>query len=56
MNEGNVASIIFYLKTKGKRRGYVERSEIEFKDREPDLSEMSTDEIRELLGKDKGDE
>lgn len=27
--EGNVASTIFYLKTKGKRRGYVERTELE---------------------------
>ena len=27
--EGNVASTIFYLKTKGKRRGYIERTELE---------------------------
>lgn len=27
--EGNVASTIFYLKTKGKRRGYIEKAEIE---------------------------
>jgi len=25
----NVASTIFYMKTKGKRRGYVERQEVE---------------------------
>lgn len=53
MNEGNVSSIIFYLKTKGKRRGYVERQEFEIKETEPDLSGMSTEEIRELLGKGK---
>lgn len=51
MNEGNVSSIIFYLKTKGKKRGYVERQEFEFKDTEPDLSGLSTDEIRNLLGR-----
>jgi len=28
IKEGEVSSTIFYLKTKGKRRGYVERQEI----------------------------
>lgn len=28
IQEGEVASTIFYLKTKGKKRGYVERTEI----------------------------
>lgn len=32
MNKGNMAAIIFYLKTKGKSRGYVERSEVTGKD------------------------
>lgn len=53
MNDGNVSAIIFFMKTKGKRRGYVERQEFEFKDTEPDLSGLSTDEIRELLSKKK---
>lgn len=53
MNDGNVSAIIFFMKTKGKRRGYVERQEVEIKDTEPDLSGLSTDEIRELLSKKK---
>ena len=29
IQEGNTAAIIFFLKTKGKSRGYVERTEID---------------------------
>ena len=27
INDGDITSLIFFLKTKGKKRGYVERSE-----------------------------
>jgi len=29
ISNGNVAATIFYMKTKGKRRGYIERQEVE---------------------------
>lgn len=48
--EGSVPSIIFYLKTKGKARGYVERQEFDVKKTEaPDLSGLSTDELLNIV-------
>jgi hypothetical protein len=35
MKEGSDAAVIFYLKTKGKKRGYIERQEITGADAEP---------------------
>lgn len=35
IEQGNIAGIIFYMKTKGKERGYIERKELTGKDGEP---------------------
>lgn len=40
IQNGEVASTLFYLKTKGKKRGYVERTEIE------NLTELKSSEIK----------
>lgn len=54
VNEGNLTAIIFYLKCKGKNRGYIERHELTGKDGGPitqkqlptlDLSSLSDDEL-----------
>jgi len=35
MKDGNTSATIFYLKTKGKKRGYIERSELDLSSSEP---------------------
>jgi hypothetical protein len=57
---GYETSIIFYLKTKGKRRGYIERGEITGKDgaplipdKKPDLSKLTKEELRQMANIDK---
>lgn len=49
IEEGSDTMIIFFLKTQAKKRGYVERQEVAVNDQRPDLSELTTDEIKRLL-------
>jgi len=51
IEDSDVASTLFYLKTKGKKRGYVERTEIEAKvtnDIQVDLYHLSYEQLKEL--------
>ena len=50
MKTGTPSSIIFYLKTKGKERGYIERQEIESNIK----VDMDMDKIREAIKSGKG--
>jgi hypothetical protein len=49
IRDGSTAATIFYLKTKGKKRGYIERSEIDINNNKPDFSQLTTDQIIDLL-------
>lgn len=49
IGKGNTAAVIFFLKTKGKERGYVERQEVKVEQQEPDLSGYSTDQLLDLI-------
>jgi hypothetical protein len=49
IGKGNTAAVIFFLKTKGKDRGYVERQEVKVQQDTPDLSGYTTDELLNLV-------
>lgn len=49
IGRGNTAAVIFFLKTKGKDRGYVERQEVQVQQDKPDLSGYSTDQLLDLV-------
>lgn len=49
IKDGNPSSTIFYLKTKGKKRGYVERMENVNTNKNLDLSNLTDEELEERL-------
>lgn len=49
IREGNTTATIFYMKCKMRERGYIEKQEISVETKRPDLSAMTTDEIRKHL-------
>jgi hypothetical protein len=49
ITNGSDTMIIFFLKTQGKKRGYIERSQLDVQNTSPDFSGLSTDDIINLL-------
>jgi transposase-like protein len=49
IKDGNPSSTIFYLKTKGKRRGYVEKTQSEVINKNIDLANLSEEEYKKKL-------
>jgi hypothetical protein len=50
IQSGQTAATIFFLKCKGRGRGYIEKQEIDFNNNSgPDLSALSTEELIALL-------
>jgi hypothetical protein len=50
IQSGQTAATIFFLKCKGRGRGYIEKQEIDFNNNlGPDLSELSTEELIAIL-------
>ena len=48
IKEGKTPELIFFLKTKGQARGYVEKQKVEYNQERPDLTGMSLEELRQI--------
>jgi hypothetical protein len=48
IKEGKTPELIFFLKTKGQSRGYVEKQKVEINKQKPDLTGMTLDELRDI--------
>ena len=49
IENGSDTMIIFFLKTQGKKRGYIERTQLDVHNTAPDFSGLTTDDIINLL-------
>jgi hypothetical protein len=49
INEGNTSATIFFLKTKGKKRGYVERQEFEVVENDIDFSNITDEDLQKFI-------
>tara|TARA_R110000751_G_scaffold102728_10_gene197786 strand:- start:5862 stop:6245 length:384 start_codon:yes stop_codon:yes gene_type:complete len=50
IRDGITSATIFYLKCKGRKRGYIEKQEFQIEtNKMPDFSEMSTEEMMAIL-------
>lgn len=49
ISEGNTTATIFYMKCKMRGRGYVEKQDVNLNTNRPDMSALTTEEIREHL-------
>lgn len=49
IKEGKTSELIFFLKTKGQSRGYVEKQQYSLSRDEPDLSGLSTEELLTII-------
>ena len=48
IKEGKTPELIFFLKTKGQARGYIEKQRLDVTQSKPDLTGMSLNELREI--------
>ena len=48
IKDGKTPELIFFLKTKGQSRGYIEKQRIETSQQKPDLTGMTIKELRDL--------
>lgn len=53
IRKGNTTATIFYMKCKMRERGYIEKVDVDLNTNRPDLSDMTTEEIKLYLNNDK---
>ena len=49
IKDGSTTATIFYMKCKMRDRGYIEKVDVDMSVNRPDLSDMTTDEIRQYM-------